>query len=232
MLEVVILAGGLGKRLRDVIPDLPKPLAPIGSRPFMSLLFDQLINADISQITLAVGYMNEKLIDTFGHQYKSLSLKYVIETDLLGTGGAIANALKGKDYEHALIMNGDSFCNISLKEFINWHFDHKNEASLVMSFQTDRERYGGLHYDEKSGKITSFIEKSNDLLSGYINAGIYLFSKKFINNFPAKLPFSLEADVLPFQLENLYGWPNKGEFIDIGTKNSYLHAQFYLKKFL
>jgi D-glycero-alpha-D-manno-heptose 1-phosphate guanylyltransferase len=232
MIEVVILAGGLGKRLRDIVPDLPKPLAPIGSKPFISLLFDQLLKAGIDQATLAVGYKNEKVMDTFGHRYKDLALYYVIETELLGTGGAIANALKGKDYEHALIMNGDSFCNISLRGFIDWHLKHKNEASLVMSYQEDRERYGGVEYDEETNKITSFIEKKSNLDAGYINAGIYLFSKEFIDKFPRGHPLSLETQVLSFHLKDLYGWPNKAEFIDIGTPNSYDQAQAYLEKFL
>ncbi|MBY0461941.1 MAG: NTP transferase domain-containing protein [Alphaproteobacteria bacterium] len=232
MFETVILAGGLGKRLRELVPDLPKPLAPVSSKPFISLLFDQLLKSHIQKVTLAVGYMSEKVIDTFGYRYKDLSLEYVIEDEQLGTGGAIANALKGKNYNQALILNGDSFCNISIEEFIKWHLELESRASLVLTYQENRERYGGVEYNSTTQHITSFIEKKKDLLSGYINAGIYLFSKEFIEMFPGTIPLSLEAQILPYQLGDLHGWPSKKEFIDIGTPDSYTESFSYLKKFL
>jgi len=232
MFETVILAGGLGKRLREQVPDLPKPLAPVSSRPFISLLFDQLIRAHISKVTLAIGYMSEKVIDTFGYSYKGLAIDYVTEDELLGTGGAIVNALKGREYKQALILNGDSFCNISLDQFKKWHFDYQNTASMVLTYQEERARYGGVECDLSTNKITSFIEKKIGLSAGYINAGIYLFSKEFIEKFPLMVPLSLENQVLPYQLTSLYGWVTKSEFIDIGTADSYANASSYLKKFL
>ncbi len=232
MIETVILAGGLGKRLRDAVPNLPKPLAPVLSAPFITLLFKQLINAEIDKATLAIGYMHEKVIDTFGNRFQDLSLEYVVEDDLLGTGGAIVNALKGKNYDNALIFNGDSFCNISLNDFKQWHLTNHHPASLVLNYQENRERYGGVSYDTTTGKIMSFVEKKEGLPAGYINAGVYLFSEGFVNSFPQRFPLSLETEILPNQLENLYGWPTTGEFIDIGTPDSYSRAQIYLERFL
>lgn len=232
MFETVILAGGLGKRLREAVPNLPKPLAPVGSKPFMSLLFDQLLNSHIQKVTLAVGYMSEKVIDTFGNCYKDLSLEYAIEDEPLGTGGAIANALKGKDYNQALVLNGDSFCNVSLKEFTKWHLESKNQVSLVLAYQENRERYGGVEYNLTTHRIASFVEKKSNLPPGYINAGIYFFSKEFIDMFPETVPLSLENQILPYQLRNLHGWARKSEFIDIGTASSYTEASSYLKQFL
>lgn len=232
MLETVILAGGLGSRLRCSVPDLPKPMAPIKGQPFLTLLFEQLLDAGIQKVILAVGYKKQKIINEFGKNYKGLAIDYAVEESLLGTGGAILNALKGRNYQEALVLNGDSFCNAPLRDFINSYKSLAREASLILSYQKDQSRYGGVEYDEKTFQVFSFIEKQDIPMSGYINAGIYLFSKSFINQFPTTTPLSLENEILPFRLNLLYAWPTEGEFIDIGTVESYKQAPDYLQRFL
>ena len=115
--EAVILAGGFGTRLKGVVDDIPKPMALIGDKPFLTYLFDQLYKYECKKVILAVGYKHEAIIDFFGKSYKSIQIEYVIEHNPLGTGGAILNGSELISSSEFIVLNGDSYFNIDLNDF-------------------------------------------------------------------------------------------------------------------
>jgi len=141
-MDVIILAGGLGTRLRSVINTLPKPMAPVADRPFLEYLLDYLISQKITnKFLVSVGYEHQKIIDYFGDQYKEYELTYLIEDTPLGTGGAIRLALNRIETEQALIVNGDTLFNVNLSALINLHNQKKSLITVALKPLTDFDRY-------------------------------------------------------------------------------------------
>ena len=123
--SAIILAGGLGTRLRGVVPDLPKPMAPISGRPFLEHQIDYWIKQGVSHFVLSVGYRHEVIVDHFGNRYKDAELDYVIEKTPLGTGGGLLLAVEkvGKD-EPFLLLNGDTYFAVNLKTLVGFSMTH------------------------------------------------------------------------------------------------------------
>lgn len=218
MIDVIILAGGLGTRLRDTVPDLPKPLAPINGRPFLDILLNQIKPLPISKTILAIGYRATQIID----YYKSSSLEFSIEDTPLGTGGALKKALEKSVAPYLLVMNGDSYLDFSLQALL------QKNADLVIACREveNASRYGKIKI-EANGRISSFSEKSPIQEKGIINGGIYLMKRNLLDAFEGV--FSLEQDVFPKILEkDVYATLCHGKFIDIGTKDSFFEAQTLL----
>ena len=228
----VILAGGLGTRLRIIMNEMPKVLAPVMGRPFITIILDQLITAKFNEVLICTGYMGDKVKKSIGKFYKNIKIKFSDETDLLGTGGAVINALKllPKKTYAIMVMNGDSYLDIELNKYIDWFIGAKIDCSLTLKNVKDTSRYGSVDIDNNK-KVIAFYEKKINSSHGWVNAGIYLFKKSIFDDYNEGDKISIEKDILPQLTEkNFYGYECDGEFIDIGTPESYAMAEAFFKK--
>jgi NDP-sugar pyrophosphorylase family protein len=227
----VILAGGLGTRLRPVVADRPKGLAMINGRPFLTYLLDQLAAVGIQDAVLCTGYRGEQVHATLGDSYGSLRLRYSQEPSPLGTGGAVRFALPLLTSASLLVVNGDSFCEVNLEAFWAWHRTRQAQATLLLTKVPDVQRYGQVRIDA-DGAVVSFVEKGAGKTAGLINAGMYLVTQPVLCSIPATGAVSLERETFPAWIgHGLYGYRSVGRFLDIGTPESYaLAAQFFAAK--
>ena len=229
----IILAGGRGTRLKTIISDLPKPMAPIMNVPFLTYQLNYLKHFGIKKVILSVGYLSEKIIAHYNQSFENISIEYSIEKNPLGTGGGIRMAMSNLNEDLVLILNGDSFFDLDLKQFYNLHLEQKAEFSLALRYVNNSERYGNIEFNS-THQITSFIEKNQLNQSGYINAGVYILSKKlYLQNTKPNINFSIEKDFFEKQLNQLIikGFEFKDYFIDIGIPEDYLKAQDDFKEF-
>jgi len=167
----------------------------------------------------------------FGLAYGPLRIAYSKEQVPLGTAGALRLALPLIKSETVLVMNGDSFCNLSVNAFWDWHRQRDASASLALVQTAETERFGRVQVDA-DGKVTGFEEKSAEGLPGWINAGVYLLAVSRIRTIPEKGEVSLERTMFPAWIrEGLYGYQCAGSFLDIGTPESYAAAdRFFLQE--
>ena len=225
--EAIILAGGKGTRLQSVVSNVPKPMALIGEKPFLMLLLQYLQSQGIEKVVLSVGYMYEIIQETFGESFNGLSISYSIESEPLGTGGAIAKAMTMVENQSVLVLNGDSFIKIDLEEIERKIPTSENHSLLVLKEMNNVSRYGSVVL--KDEVITAFEEKQFKE-KALINAGVYVLNKDIFKdkNLPEK--FSFEKDFLEKEVEkeNLRGIITNGYFIDIGVPEDYQKAQIEL----
>ncbi len=226
----LILAGGLGSRLRTIAADHPKVLAPVAGRPFLTYLLDQLIATGFRHVVLCTGYKGKQVKKTFGNNYNNLAIQYSQEPEPLGTGGALRFALPMIHTKSVLVFNGDSYVKSKLQEFLVWYFEKKPLAALLLARLSDTRRYGQVEFDTNV-RVISFEEKGARLGLGWINAGVYLFNRSLIESIPDGKPISLELDIFPSLIaKGLYGFRCEDAFIDIGTPESYAEAEVFFKK--
>ncbi len=221
-----ILAGGFGTRLRSVVGELPKILAPIHGRPFLHYLLEQLASAGLRDVTLCTGYRADLVEETLGTSFGPMALRYQRETTPLGTGGALRAACAGRGT--ILAVNGDSYCGFDAAAFLAAHELQAATISLVLTHVDDTGRFGQVRLDDAQ-RVLEFAEKRPGAGAGWINAGIYLLSSTI---FPAgDGPLSLEREVFPAWVgRGLYGFPEGRDFIDIGTPESYAAAERFFTK--
>jgi D-glycero-alpha-D-manno-heptose 1-phosphate guanylyltransferase len=224
----VILAGGLGTRLREAVPDSPKSVAPVAGRPFLIHLLKQLEQAGARRIVLCTGYRSGQVDQEIGSRFEDAEIAYSIEDQPLGTGGAVRLAWQRygtSDADGWLVANGDSYCDLDLNEF--WR-DHRRVglgATLAAVEVTDGSRYGSLVWAE-SGRLTRFGEKEDGNGARWINAGIYGLMPEFLNGLSAVTPLSLEREAFPEWIaRGIHVFARRARFIDIGTPDSYRAAQ-------
>lgn len=228
MISSVILAGGLGTRLRSAVPDVPKPMAPIDGRPFLEYLLDYWIKQGVGHFVLSVGYRHEVIVDYFGKRYKGAELDYVIEKTPLGTGGGLLLAAEkvSKD-ESFLLLNGDTYFAVDLKALIA--FAAANGADWCFSlFRTKEEgRYMGMDISPQ-GQITS-LKSGKDRQMRLANGGVYWVNPRALTGekFSLGNKVSLEDDIFPAVVavgQRLVGLEFSGAFIDIGVPDDYHRA--------
>lgn len=224
-----VLAGGLGTRLRSVVADRPKVLAPVAGRPFLSHLLDQLARAGVRETILLVGHGADQVRAEFGGAFGSMHLAYSAEPEPLGTGGAIRLALPHLTGKTILLLNGDSYCDVSVETFLAFHCAHAAGASLTLAHVEDASRFGRVRLGGDH-RITRFEEKEPTLTPGWINAGIYLFERQLLEAIPGGRAVSLEREVFPAWVAAgmVYGFTGGGRFIDIGVPESYAAAGDFL----
>lgn len=226
-ITAVILAGGLGMRLRPVVADLPKVLAPINGRPFLTYLLDQLAGYHLHQVVLCTGYQGAQVHNFFGDSYNCLRLSYSHESEPRGTGGALQQAHTQFESDTILALNGDSYCDSDLNAFFRAHDQRAAVSSVLLAWQKDTARFGQIHIDSQS-RIKHFAEKGPEALPGWINAGIYLLPAGLIASLPEGRKLSLERDVFPTWVgRGLFGHPTHDAFLDIGTPESYAAADAF-----
>mgnify|MGYP000613173883 FL=1 len=219
--DIVILCGGLGTRLNTLLPNAPKALASINGIPFLDKLMTTVNKQGFEKFVLCVGHLKQQIIDHYS-QTTNFDISYSLESQQLGTGGAIKNALPAIKNNFFIAMNGDSFCDVSLKSLIEFHQKKNADISVVISTaDNERDDVGNIAIDENY-KIISFSEKSKKTVSQNINAGIYVINKSVIDSFDAKM-FSLEVDLFPklIKNKNIYGFETNNLVYDIGTPKRY-----------
>ena len=230
-ITAVILAGGMGTRLREVVADKPKVLAEVNGRPFITYLLDQLADAGVNRVVLCTGYMAGLISASLGCHYRGMELQYSEETVPIGTGGAVRLALPmiSSSPSPVLVMNGDSFCEVDLPAFVQQHKDAAARASLVLAQVSDISRYGAVELAADK-VILKFEEKGGRQGQGLINAGIYLLEQSAIAAMPATGALSLERDLFPSLIgHGLFGFTQSGKFIDIGIPADYHAASSFFR---
>lgn len=230
-MEAIVLAGGLGTRLRGVVPDLPKPMAPVNGRPFLTFVLDALDDAGFDTVILAVGYRSRAIRDHFRKDYRSLRLRYSVEDQPLGTGGAIRLALEQTTESQVFIVNGDTYVQVDYQAMLVAHLQAQAILSMAVCRLPDSSRYGALEVDD--GRVRRFFEKGRSG-PGLINAGIYLLMKTLFDRYPLPPVCSFESDLLmPYVAEiEPFAFETEGIFIDIGVPEDYAHAQTVLATLL
>jgi D-glycero-alpha-D-manno-heptose 1-phosphate guanylyltransferase len=226
-MHAIVLAGGLGTRLRSVVPDLPKPMAPVRGRPFLSFVLDRLIAAGFSEAILAVGYRHEVIVAHFGQGYRGLALRYSVENVPLGTGGAIQAAWRLAPSADVVVLNGDTFLEVDYSAMLDAHRTADAELTMAVREVADAGRYGALVLE--AGRVRGFQEKGRHG-PGCINAGVYVLSPRLRARFPNRETFSFEQDVLVAEVAALrpLAFPTTGRFIDIGIPADYERANTVL----
>jgi D-glycero-alpha-D-manno-heptose 1-phosphate guanylyltransferase len=228
VIPVVLLAGGLGTRLSAVSGGLPKPLVPVGDRPFIAHVLDAVNGAGLTELVMAVSFRWEALRDQFGAAYRGMSIRYSVEAEPLGTGGAIWQCFREYDLQRALILNADTLFRIDLTRLIDLH--HSTGATVTMALRrvADTARYGAVECDA-TGRITAFHEKGRSG-PGLVNGGIYVVERSELEKtaWPAK--FSFEQDFLQARLNEVrpVGYESDAYFIDIGVPEDLERARLEL----
>lgn len=228
-MEAIILAGGFGTRLRSIITDVPKPMAPVSDVPFLEWLLQYLEKAGFSKIILSVGHQHEKISSYFGGSYGSLKIRYSLEETPLGTGGAICRALGLVVSEEVFVLNGDTFFALNYQEMLSFHRSRSSDITLALRPTIDVSRYGNVIVENDT--ITFFEEKGDIAGPGLINAGVYLFNRRALTSRPFPEVFSFERDFLAMQNEiKLGGYVSDVFFTDIGVPDDYHRAKIELPK--
>lgn len=225
-MKAIILVGGFGTRLRSVLPDVPKPMAPIlADKPFLAYLLDYLQQQGIRQVIFSVHYRREKIQDYFKAQYRDISIEYAIEDEPLGTGGAIVYALSTQFmHEPVFVLNGDTFVKLDYRAMYAAHEQSNAQLSMALREVSDCVRYGKVVTNANS--IVEFREKGESG-AGLINAGVYLLNPNLFIPFNLPLQFSFENDFLLPHLATLspQAFIAQDYFIDIGIPDDYTRAQ-------
>ena len=216
-MEAIILAGGFGTRLKHVVSDVPKPMAPINDKPFLEYIFEDLNKKGVTHVVLAVGYMKEKIEEYFKYQYKNIEISYSEENSPLGTGGAIKKAVSKCREEDIFIINGDTFYDVDLEKMRKFHIENKSSLTIAVKEMENFDRYGSLIIE--NNKIIKFEEKK-PMSKGKINGGIYLIKKNIFQGIEQE-SFSFEKEILENEKIEKYAYESNGYFIDIGIPEDY-----------
>ena len=227
--DAVVLAGGFGTRLRSVVPDLPKPMAPVAGRPFLELLLAALARRGVGRAVLSLGYQADVIRRHFGDGFAGIELAYCIEDTPLGTGGAIRAALPLCHGAQALVVNGDTYLDLDLAALLATHGGQGSESDPVIVGRAldDAARFGRLRCD--GDHVVGFSEKGN-AGPGIINSGHYLLPIALFAGSALPAAFSFETDYLPtaVQQRRVALFLTQGDFIDIGVPDDYRRAQTQL----
>jgi D-glycero-alpha-D-manno-heptose 1-phosphate guanylyltransferase len=223
--EAIILAGGLGTRLKDTVPDLPKCMAPVTGRPFLFYVINYLRSQGIEKFVFSLGYKHEIIEEYLNNQFPTLNFQCSIEDEPLGTGGAIQLACSKADDENIVVVNGDTLYKGDLHQAYLFHSNNMAECTILLKPMKDFDRYGVVELTEDN-LVKNFREKQA-YESGNINGGVYILNKnKFLDEeFPSK--FSFEKDYLEkfYTQRRIYGLVQDEYFIDIGIPEDYNKAQ-------
>jgi D-glycero-alpha-D-manno-heptose 1-phosphate guanylyltransferase len=232
-MQAIILAGGMGTRLRAEVPDLPKPLAPVNGRPFLQYLMSYWVNQGVDRFVLSVGYMAEKVIEQIGDRFVQVPVVYAIEDRPLGTGGALLLALRQlRTDEPFLVLNGDTYFDVPLSGLQRFHATKRSDWTFGLFRTNDIRRYLGVGLDQDD-RLISLVAPA-DGGEVWANGGVYLISPgvldRIVDRFEGEV--SLEGLVIPALLElksSMHGFRHDGVFIDIGIPADYRRAASVLQ---
>jgi D-glycero-alpha-D-manno-heptose 1-phosphate guanylyltransferase len=226
--EAIILAGGLGTRLRAHVPHLPKCLAPVAGQPFINHVVGYLQQAGIQRFIFSLGYMGALIKKHIEATYPHIETVFVTEDSPLGTGGAIQLAGRQASSRHVAIVNGDTLFKVDLQSLSTVHQTQQAACTLALKPMHGSDRYGSVTMDA-TGRITHFAEKKWQGRA-LINGGIYILDMPRFLQAPLAAPFSFESNYLEVycQQRNIYGQVQDSYFIDIGVPADYERAQHEL----
>jgi D-glycero-alpha-D-manno-heptose 1-phosphate guanylyltransferase len=228
--EAIILAGGLGTRLRSEVPDAPKCMAPVGGRPFVAYITDYYRRAGIGRFIFALGYKSAAFDEFFHREFPDGGYAVSLEDNPLGTGGAIRQACSLALDPTVLILNGDTFFRIDLDALSAFHTRHQADCSLCLKPMRDFDRFGVVELDA-GRRVRQFREKQA-YRSGLINGGVYALDRERFLHEELPAAFSFEKEYLEKRLEDrrIYGLEADGFFIDIGIPEDYRRVQTILNQ--
>jgi D-glycero-alpha-D-manno-heptose 1-phosphate guanylyltransferase len=220
-LEVIVLAGGIGTRLKSVIADVPKPMADINNKPFLEYILNYLLEREIKKVILSVGYKYKIIQKYFGDKYNEINLIYSIEEEPLGTGGGIKLALEKAESRNVFVINGDSIFLIDLKDLLQYHLSKNANITIALKQMHNFNRYGAVKLDHHN-RIIEFSEKKHQI-TGYINGGVYIIERNIFENLGLPKKFSFENDFLGKEInkKNIFGKIIDSYFVDIGLPEDY-----------
>ncbi len=214
-IDVVILCGGLGKRIRELTGDLPKPMVWIDRQPFLEIVLNYLKSYGFRRFIFCTGYHGQKIQEYFKDKMGCITL-FSQEPEPLGTAGALKYCESHLESETILVLNGDSFCPLDYSNFLSFHVDIKRAVSIAVIGSKGRKDGGSILIDEEK-RILSFDEKEESA-GPYMNAGIYLMERKVLSEIPDKKPCSLEYEFFPDLLsQGVYAYFTPAQVYDIGT---------------
>lgn len=234
-MDVIILCGGLGKRLSPIIYDRPKVLAKIGNTTFLDILINNISSQGLKNIILCIGHLKDHIKRHFdyndNYNHKSYNIKFSEEEEPLGTGGALKNAIPLIRNDAFIAMNGDSICNVDFRDLVNFHINKNALLSMVLVRSLTSKDFGTAILNN-SQRIISFNEKPINTKESLINTGIYIMQKDILYHMPKRESFSLEYDLFPKLCnDRFYGFITEGDVIDIGTPERYEKAMDILTRF-
>jgi D-glycero-alpha-D-manno-heptose 1-phosphate guanylyltransferase len=228
-IDVAIICGGLGKRLREAVPDRPKPMAEVGGRPFLDMLIEYVSGFGFRRFVLCTGYRGEMIEEHYAGR-DDLEFVFSREDEPLGTGGALKHAGPLIRSRAFIAMNGDSLCSMDMKGLLDFYGAHGATATIALVRPKAEAEYGAVAIDPE-GRVTSFTEKQKS--EAYINAGVYMFPREVLGLIPEGREYSLEYELFPSMLERgVYGYVTGAELIDIGTAERYAGAQDFIDEIL
>lgn len=222
--EAIVLAGGLGTRLRRVVDAVPKPLAPVAGRPFLAWVLDALAAQGLRRVVLATGYRGEQVQAALGATWRGMTLAYSREPAPLGTGGALALALREVSGDACFALNGDTWLELDYAAFARNASEAGARLGVALAEVPDVARYGAARLDGQ--RVTGFAEKGG-AGRGCINAGVYWLRCEVLDGWPAGAKFSFERDILlpAVAREAVVGYARTRGFIDIGVPEDFRRAQ-------
>ena len=228
-MEAIVLAGGLGTRLRSELPDLPKCMAPIDGRPFIDILIELLQQQGIRHFILSLGYRADAVQEHLKSAYPEADFSFVVEEEPLGTGGAVMAALVAVRGDTVFVLNGDTCFDVDLPRLAEFHATTHADCTVALKPMRDFSRYGRVETDA-DGRILAFREKE-PCAEGMINGGVYVLDKNALQKAGLPVRFSFEEGYLSAFLHRhrIMGMPQEGYFIDIGIPEDYRRAQRELK---
>jgi NDP-sugar pyrophosphorylase family protein len=229
-ITAIMLVGGLGTRLRSVVPSKPKVLASIGDKSFLELLVRQLRSQGIRRFVMCTGYCADQIEGIFGNGARwNVSIEYSKEKTPLGTAGALKLARPYVANVHeCLVLNGDSFLELNFEDLIEFHRAHHGVATMAVVRVEDAGRYGTVSLGSND-RIRGLTEKTGNNAPGLVNGGVYVFDPAVWESIPEG-PASLEREVFPRLLnQGVYACEERGKFVDIGTPSDYARAQEILR---
>jgi D-glycero-alpha-D-manno-heptose 1-phosphate guanylyltransferase len=227
-ITAVILAGGIGSRLRKVTAT-PKPIVPVDGKPFVVHLLDALKAKGVCRAVVCTGYEAQQVERIVREGNPGLALTFSAETSPLGTAGALRLAAARAETRHVLAMNGDSWCDFSLEALLDFQRTHPDRPTLIATHVPESGRFGQLELED-AGRILGFREKGASSSPGWINAGLYLLPTAMLRELPGQAPLSLEKDVMPGWIKGgLYAFRSEGAFLDIGTPESFARKETFVR---
>ena len=223
--DVVILCGGLGKRLRPKIGEAQKVMAEVNQRPFLDLMLDRIQEQGFRRVILCTGFQAQEVENYYQKNPRPLTFVFSREKEPLGTGGAVQYARPLIKSNPFLVLNGDCFCPIDFHAFLRFHRAKKALASVAVSMMEDKKDFGSVLLNP-SHKVVNFLEKNQESKASHVNTGIYLFQQDVFDHMPRETKFSLEYDVFPgLTHQAFWAFVVPAKFFDIGTPERYAHVQ-------
>jgi len=228
--EAIVLAGGLGTRLRSEIGEFPKSLAPVNGKPFLTYLLTYLKKQGINSVILSVGYKHELIEQEITNEFDGIKIQYVVEPEPLGTGGGLKLALEKTKSEVVFVLNGDTYFDVNLHQLAAQHHNKKSTCTIALKKMDNVERYGSVDIADED-KITAFHEKKFREKS-VINGGIYCINRGILIHYPVGTPFSFETNYLEKNTpaKNVHGVIFENYFMDIGVPEDYKQFELDMKK--